>query len=250
LLTNFLNTMIAWLETLATIMPIELFALLGSFIEELIAPIPSPIIMTLAGSIALEQGKVLAYLLVIAVISSVAKTFAGWMLYYVADVAEDVFMTRFGKYFGVTHEEIERIGAYISGGWKDSLVLFLLRSIPVMPSSPISVTCGAIKINKRNFLVATFLGSIIRSFFFLYIGYAGLEASRNLMEGLDSLDTIFQITFVVVLLAVFLWALNKRKKGELPWQQDSQVIAEAQEVNDVIDTTRTEDGGSESQEIH
>jgi hypothetical protein len=51
-------------------------------------------------------------------------------------------------------------------------------------------------------------------------------------------------------LAVFLWALNKRKKGELPWQQDSRMIAEAQEVNDVIDTTRTEDGGSELQESH
>ena len=235
MLTKLIETMIVWLETLSTFISIELFALLGSFIEELVAPIPSPIIMTLAGSIALEQEKALSYLLVIAVISSFAKTLAGWLLYFVADVAEDVLMTKFGKYFGVSHEEIERIGAYISGGWKDSLVLFLLRSIPVMPSSPISVTCGAIKINIKTFLLATFFGSIIRSFFFLYIGYTGLEASRNLMEGLDSLDTIFKIIFVVVLLGVFIWALYKRKRGELPWQKDVSTNEELHEASDLID---------------
>jgi len=225
-MTTLINNIIAWLENLANMIPIEIFALVGSFIEELVAPIPSPIIMTMAGSIAQTQGKVMAYLFVLAVMSSIAKTGAGWLLYFIADVAEDVFMTRFGKFFGVSHQEIERIGAYISGGWKDSVVLFLLRSIPVMPSSPISVTCGAIKINIRTFLVATFFGSIIRSFFFLYLGYTGLEASRNLMEGLDSLDTIFNIVFVVVLLGIFVWALYKRKRGELPWQKDPQAITE------------------------
>ncbi|MEE4195191.1 MAG: hypothetical protein V2J07_08335, partial [Anaerolineae bacterium] len=144
--TSFVETMIAWLEQLAGMVSLELFALLGSFIEELVAPIPSPIIMTMEGSMAQVQGVAIPYLLVLASISAFAKTLAGWLLYFVADVAEDWFMTRFGKFFGISHDEIERIGAYISGGWKDSLVLFALRSIPVMPSSPISVTCGAIKI--------------------------------------------------------------------------------------------------------
>ena len=220
LLTAFVETMITWLEQLAGLVSIELFAFLGSFIEELIAPIPSPIIMTMAGSIAQAQAKTMPYLVVIATFSALAKTMAGWVLYFVADVAEDWFMTRFGKFFGVSHEEIERIGAYISGGWKDGLVLFALRSIPVMPSSPISVTCGAIKIHIRTFLIATFFGSIIRSFFFLYLGYIGLEASRGILEGLDSLETVFQVLFVAVLLAAFFWALHKRKRGELPWQKD------------------------------
>lgn len=251
MLTTFIDNMIAWLENLATLVPIEIFALVGSFIEELVAPIPSPIIMTMAGSIAQAQDKVLVYLLVIAMISSVAKTGAGWLLYFVADVAEDVFMTRFGKFFGVSHKEVERIGAYISGGWKDSLVLFLLRSIPVMPSSPISVTCGAIKINLRTFLIATFFGSIIRSFFFLYLGFTGLQASRELMEGLDSLDTIFKIVFVVVLLGVFLWALYKRKRGELPWQKDpdafSEELTEGDVLKDAHTITKADDDGSHSQ---
>lgn len=248
-MATWINNIIAWLENLANRIPIEFFALVGSFIEELIAPIPSPIIMTMAGSIAQTQGKVLPYLLVLAVMSSIAKTGAGWLLYFIADVAEDVFMTRFGKFFGVSHQEIERIGAYISGGWKDSVVLFLLRSIPVMPSSPISVTCGAIKINLRTFLVATFFGSIIRSFFFLYLGYTGLEASRNLMEGLDSLDTIFNIAFVVVLLGIFVWALYKRKRGELPWQKDPQAIKSESKKPTKIDNSEENQAADDGSDL-
>jgi Na+/glutamate symporter len=41
---------------LASIVPIELFAVLSSFLEEIVAPIPSPLIGTLLGSLALAGG--------------------------------------------------------------------------------------------------------------------------------------------------------------------------------------------------
>jgi membrane protein DedA with SNARE-associated domain len=221
MLADFVNTMLTFLENLAARVPLEVFALIGSFIEELIAPIPSPVIMTMAGTIAQAQGRPLFYLLVVAVLSSVAKTAAGLLLYIVADKGGDFLLTRFGKFLGITQEEIEKIGAYISGGWKDDIVLFLLRSIPVMPSSPISITCGAIKINMVTFLWATFFGSIIRSMFYLYLGFTGLDAARSLLESMDTLDTIFKVLFVVVMLAAVTWGYYKRQRGELPWQKET-----------------------------
>lgn len=226
MLTNFVNWMLTWLENLAARVPLEVFALLGSFIEELVAPIPSPIIMTMAGTIAGAQGRPLFYLLVVAVISSVAKTGAGVLLYVVADKSLDFLISRFGKFLGISHDEIEKIGAYISHSWKDDVVLFLLRSIPVMPSSPISITCGAIKINFKTFLWATFFGSIIRSMFYLYLGYSGLDAARSLLEGMDSLETLFKVLFVAVLGGAVLWGYYKRQRGELPWQKDAQQAAD------------------------
>ena len=220
MLTKFIEWVLTFLEKLAAQVPLEIFALVGSFIEELVAPIPSPIIMTMAGTIAGAQGRPLFYLLVVAVLSSLAKTGAGWLLYVVADKAEDFLMTHFGKFLGISHDEVEKIGAYLSGGWKDDVVLFLLRSIPVMPSSPISITCGVIKINIKTFLWATFFGSIIRSSFYLYLGYSGLDAARSLLEDMDSLETIFKVLFVVVLFAAVLWGYYKRQRGELPWQKD------------------------------
>jgi len=222
MLTNFVNWIITWLENLAAHVPLEVFTLIGSFVEELVAPIPSPIIMTMAGTIAGAQGRPLFYLLVVAVLSSIAKTGAGVLLYVLADKAEDFLLTRFGKFLGITHDEIEKIGAYISHSWKDDVVLFLLRSIPVMPSSPISITCGAIKINFKTFLWTTFFGSIIRSAFYLYLGYSGLDAARSLLEDMNSLETIFKVLFVAVLGAGVIWGYYKRQRGELPWQKDTK----------------------------
>lgn len=192
--------------------PLELFAFIGSFIEELIAPIPSPLVMTMAGSIAEAQNKALLYLLVIAIISSVAKTAAGYILYFLADKAEDVVLLKFGKFLGVSHKTVEKIGKHLSEGWKSDLTLLLIRSIPVMPSSPISVVCGVIKIKTKVFILTTFFGSIARSMFFLYLGYAGLAASEELMQGIDSLESLMKIILVVLLGVVLIWAYQKRSK--------------------------------------
>ena len=221
MLTNFVDWVLTLLEALAAQVPLEVFTLIGSFVEELIAPIPSPIIMTMAGTIAQAQNRALMYLLVVAVLSAFAKTLAGWILYVLADKAEDFLMRHFGKFFGISHDEIEKIGAYISGGWKDDVVLFLLRSIPVMPSSPISITCGAIKLNLKTFLYTTFFGSIIRSSFYLYLGFTGLDAARSLLEGMDNLETLFKVVFVLVLGLAIVWGYYKRQRGELPWQKEA-----------------------------
>jgi len=228
MLVNIVDTIITWLENLGRQVPLEIFTLIGSFVEELVAPIPSPIIMTMAGTFAQAQGRPLFYLLVIAVLSSVAKTAAGLLLYVVADKGGDFLLTRFGKFLGITQDEVEKIGAYISGGWKDDVVLFLLRSIPVMPSSPISITCGAIKISMVTFLWATFFGSIIRSAFYLYLGFTGLDAARSLLENMDSLEDIFKVVFVVLLGVAVLWGYYKRQRGELPWQKENQQTSSGQ----------------------
>ena len=64
------ETFISFLEQLAENVPVELFAFLGSFIEELIAPIPSPVVMTLAGTMVKSNGSPFWYLFVVAVIAS------------------------------------------------------------------------------------------------------------------------------------------------------------------------------------
>lgn len=209
---GFIATFTTYLENIAAQIPLEAFSLIGAFIEELIAPIPSPFVMTLAGSITKAHEKALVYLLIVAAIGAIGKTAAGVILYVLTDKAEDLVLTKFGKFFGVTHKSIENIGKYFSGGSKDALVLGLLRSIPIMPSSPISILCGLIKINMKVFLIFTFLGSIIRNLFFLYLGYTGLAASKSITEGLDSLETIGKIVFIAIAGLALLWAYKKRDK--------------------------------------
>jgi hypothetical protein len=38
---------------------------------------------------------------------------------------------------------------------------------------------------------------------------------------MDTLDTIFKVLFVVVMLAAVTWGYYKRQRGELPWQKET-----------------------------
>jgi len=236
-MTKLILPILNYLELLATKVPLEIFTIIGSFLEEVIAPIPSPFVLTTAGSITKAQNNPLFYILFIALIASISKTFGGWFLYVITDKLEDIFIPKFGKFFGIEHENIEKIGKYFNGTKRDWIVLFALRSIPIMPSSPISITCGFIKLDKKNFIVSTFLGSIIRSLFFLYLGYTGLSASESLIKGLDKSESVMQVIVVIGILALLFWGYRQRSKlitnGDNTKEQEAKDLLNYKEVDEL-----------------
>jgi len=207
--------LLAYLERLANYVPLEIFTFFGTILEEILAPIPSPFVMTMTGSIARAQGHLLGYLLIVALIGAVGRVVGTTFLYILADFAEDVVIGRFGRFLGVSHREVEKIGSRFNGTARDYLTLIVLRMIPVMPSSPISVVCGLVKLNYKVFAVGTAIGSILRNLFFLWIGFTGLAATESFMEGLESVETVVQILFVLALIGGFYYYYRKRERGEL-----------------------------------
>lgn len=211
-MSNLIAPIITYLEKLAQYVPLEVFTVVGTFLEEVIAPIPSPFVLTTAGSITKAQNNPLSYILFIAVLASLSKTFGGWLLYKITDKLEDVFTSKFGRLIGITQGDVERIGKFFNGTKKDWLVLFILRSLPIFPSSPISITSGLIKIKMRTFLITTFTGTIIRNLCYLYLGYAGLAASEEVMRGLNKSETFGEIFVVILVAFALLWGYRKRKQ--------------------------------------
>ncbi len=206
----FLSSIQALLTSFAAVVPLEWFVLIGSFVEEIIAPIPAPVVMTTAGSLAFLSGHGWLWLFGLAVIGSFGKTAGGWVLYYLADKGENFLLGRFGKYFMITHEEVERLGSYFSGSWRDTLILTVLRAIPVVPSLALSLGSGLIKLRLRTYLIGTFVGLIFRGFFFLYIGYLGVKSYENLGSRIADVENYAQIGFVLLSIVVL---------GLLYWQQ-------------------------------
>jgi len=214
-MSEFFTGIIIYLENLAQKVPLELFTFIGTVSEELIAPIPSPLVMTLSGSIMKAQNKALAYIALIALIGAIGKTIGAWLLYFLSDIAENIIVGVFGKFLGLDHDTIENIGKKFNGNWKDVITVILLRGIPVMPTSPVSVAAGIIKVKLSTYLLGTFIGVIIRNIFFLYLGYTGLAASEKLSSGLESTETIMQIIVVIGFLGLLFWGYKKRQKGKL-----------------------------------
>lgn len=202
------------LTSLAYVLPLELFVFVGSFLEEIIAPIPSVLITTLAGSLALAAGYGWLALLALAVLASIGKSIGCAILYVIADKAEDFIMVRIGPKIGITHAEVERVGKYFTGGIRDYAILILIRALPLSPSLPISVGAGIIKIPFTLYNIATFIGNFLRSLLFIAVGYTGFSAYQNLLDQADSIESLIQIALAAFLGLFVLWIYYLRKVRE------------------------------------
>lgn len=203
---------INYLNSISEVVPLPLFTFIGSIIEEIVAPIPSPLVMFLAGSIAAVRHIPYIYLIFLALVGAVGKTAASYLIYLIADKSEDIVLTKFGKFLGVTHKEVEQIGRHLNKGWKDDVLLFVLRSTPIIPSAPISVVCGLIKLNIKTYLLTTFFGTVVRNLVFLGVSLAGISASESFMTNLENLEIVGYITLGILLLLVFGYIYFQRKK--------------------------------------
>ncbi len=210
--TRMFASVISWLEGIAQSVPLPIFVMVGGVVEEIIAPIPSPLVSTLAGSITATQQLGIPYLLFICLLATFTKTLSAYVFYFIGDKLEDLAVPRFGKYIGVSHAELEYFGKKFTGTRKDDFILAVIRAIPVMPSTPVSLLCGILKINLVTFFAATFVGFYVRNLCFMLIGYTGLNAAESLMTGLDSAEKVLQIVIVAGVVALLGWHYWKRKK--------------------------------------
>lgn len=210
--TAFTDTLVSWSNS----MSVEAFTFIGSFIEEVVAPIPSPIVMTAAGSIAAQQGHAFTYLFVLSGIGAAGKTLGALIVYAVSYVAGNVFVDKFGRFFGVTHADIDRLSAKVGTGLRSVFMVTLLRALPIMSSAVVSVGCGIIRVGFVSYVIATIVGTVVRDFFYLYVGYSGVAAYHALVDGFDSIESVIQIiigVLVVAFLAWMYWRKHRAKKS-------------------------------------
>jgi membrane protein DedA with SNARE-associated domain len=197
----------------ATKVPLIWFVLGGSFLEEVFSPIPSYAIMVTAGSVARVQGKMWVWLVLFAVLGAFGKTIACLIYYTLADVFEDVFVPRFGKYFGVTHEDIEAMGARMGQRRSDHWLMIGLRALPVVPSVPISLVSGIIKVERRLFIWTTFIGTLIKNSAYLVIGYFGLRPVLVALRQSGVLRDVFLLGFVLCVGILIAWFVHHKRKN-------------------------------------
>lgn len=203
------DPVIAWLTSIAEHIDPALFGLVGSFVEEILAPIPSPLIMATIAGLAQTLHFSWMYLVWILIISAVGKTVASYIVYVIADKSEDLVVGRFGKYLGISHSSIEGIGRHLNKGHWDDVVLIILRALPVVPSVVVSVSGGVLKLNMKTFLYTTFVGTLIRNaiyFSIVYFGWSQAEAMWAFFE-----DRIELLAVATIGLLVMIWIARSIK---------------------------------------
>lgn len=189
-------------------MPLELFVLVGTFIEEVFSPIPSFVVLVPAGAAAEAQGSAAWYLLVLVLFSATGRVSGAAILYWLADKFEDRLLTNGRRFFGISHKEVEKFGQRLGrAGKRDWLVLFLMNAIPIFPGAVLSLGCGFVKVKYRMFLACTFFGTMVNALIYLSIGYAGFRTA----EALRNIEIATQIIVGLCIIGIAAWIIHKRR---------------------------------------
>jgi membrane protein DedA with SNARE-associated domain len=198
--------MVEWVtNTVAAGGLLGVFALM--FLENLFPPIPSEVIMPLAG-FAAAQGKMS---LVGALLAGVAGTIAGnafWFELARAFGAERTKRTveRYGRWLGILREDIEKAEATLRK-W-GPMAVFLGRMMPGI-RTVISIPAGLIEMPRPVFYAWTLLGTLIWVGGLALLGY-WLEDRAAAIEGW--VDPIGKVLVALVGLSVLwqLWRIWRR----------------------------------------
>jgi membrane protein DedA with SNARE-associated domain len=195
--------------------PLPAYIFVGAFIEEVVSPIPAAIVMGTAGSLALHEGHGFFYLLFLAVIGNIGKT-GGSLFYYMAgDFLEDILRKKTKPWFGIRHEDIESFGRRFTGSpVKDGAILFLLRAVPMFPTTPLSIACGVIRFDLRSYLIASYFGNFVKDLPYILGGYFGLVALRAALRDLESAKVAIDLAITLALFALLAFLYWKRRHGK------------------------------------
>ncbi len=204
----------SFIRSLAQTLPLEWFVLLGSFLEEVIAPIPSPSIMVITGSFGAMQHYTILGLALLVLLASVGKTLGGVTMYFIAAKLKDVALPAFGKFVGVSAADINILSARFTGKLRDYAVFTFLRSTPIIPSILLSFGSGVIRLPLRLFIVGTFVGAVVRDTFYIVVGYKGTEVLGWYLartSETESLVELLSVGFIGVGI-MYLLIRQRRKK--------------------------------------
>lgn len=197
-----------FLQDFISAAPMELIILFGSFIEEIFPPLPSPLIMMMAKMSSFSNGYSVFYFFLITFLATVGKTVGAFFLYVLGDKGEKVVISRFGRFFGLSHNDVKNLSARLKKGIKDEIILLIFRVAPIIPTTPVSIACGVIKINMVTFLITTFFGYFVRILIIFYIGIKALSSIKN------NIDNYFYLTVFITIIIVMIigWYFLKKKK--------------------------------------
>ena len=189
----------------------------GGIIEQIIIPIPSPLI-TMAGGFLLIPKElalpeaILQIFLKVTLPYSMAATLGLGIVYFIAYFGGKPLIEKFNRYLGFSWQDIEYLQKKFKGNWHDDLLIFILRAIPVIPISIVSGVAGAIRMPIVDFYLASALGILVRSLFLGFIGWQTGEAYQSMAQGLDQVSDIFTIIIALAIFRFLIWGYRKRNR--------------------------------------
>lgn len=171
---------------------------IGMALESACIPIPSEIILPFGGYLV-STGKLSFWGTVLA--GTMGGTAGSALAYLVGRVGGRPFITRFGKYFFISPQDLKKAETWFAK--YGEATAFFTRLLPIIRTF-ISLPCGIGKMNFTKFLLYTFLGSLPWSVALVYAGYKMGEHWERIRLWFHEADIFIIIAIAITLIAYYL----------------------------------------------
>lgn len=179
-------------------------------IESACIPLPSEIIMPLAGWMLIEKAGLSIWFIALAgFCGAIGNVIGSLVAYWVGAKGGLPLLYRYGRYILITHHDLERANHWFGkyGQW----ITFIARFVPGVRTF-ISLPAGIARMPLAKFSFYAFVGSFIWSAPLAYGGYVLGQNWEELRTAMRPFDLPILVA-VIILILVFVWLRLRTRRN-------------------------------------
>lgn len=177
---------------------------IGLVLDSAGIPIPSELILGLAGSLA-KTGVFNLWLLII--VGTIAQVLGAYLSYLVGRYGGEPLIRKYGKYLLISSHDLNRAIRWFEK--RGDRAVFISRLVPVIRTY-IGFSAGIFKMKLSKFIKYTLFGSLIWSTVFVIGGYLLNDSLRKLYKYLHYVDYVIIIVVIFYTVRFFYRKLKKK----------------------------------------
>ncbi len=197
-------------------------------IENVFPPIPSEVVLGLAGYTA-SQGEASVIGMIIA--ATIGSVFGAWALYGFAAAVGPLrlraIIIRYGSWIGFSESDLDRSEAWFDRRSRSAVLI--CRCVPLIRSL-ISIPAGFRRMPLGTFTLFTLIGSLIWNTVLIVAGYLLAEQWERVLDYTEPFQTL-----VVALLGVLVVAIVVRKVVRTRRERAAEELAHANLAHETLD---------------
>ncbi len=192
--------------------------LLGVFflmlLEGMLLPVPSEVVMTFSGYLAfyglLDPFGSYFSIILLLLAGSIGDLIGAWIAYWIGKYGGDPFILRYGKYFFLKSDTIDRTKIWFNK--YGDISVFTTRFLPVLRTF-ISIPAGIATMDFKKFSLYTLTGDIMYNIVLIYLGILFGSNWKVLLKYFTELSYVGAAVFMVVIVYFIFRILKNRNKS-------------------------------------
>jgi len=211
-LGDILNAIKIWVENIISTMGYPGLYLV-MFLENVFPPIPSEVVLPLAGSLTLTGRFTIPVITIVGMLGSLTGAFLFYGLgKWLGEPRVRALIAKFGKYALLSTDDLDRSLQWFDK--YDDWVIFFSRMVPIVRSL-ISIPAGIASMNFAKFSFFTILGTALWSFVLSFAGRLLGEQWPLIADFINAYQNVVLVITIVAVISFVAYRLLKKTPKKL-----------------------------------